>query len=158
MKSPLFKRIFILILLFTSVIIGMKYFYKYQSLLTNLCVADKMINLKGQKKLTTGIYIVYPLDGSMCSGCLYNLSLRLKEYYGKPVFVLFPEKTSIAQKGEDVFKPVFYSTIHNSLMNKMFFLNDKGEIVFLCKLGYLMGGKKQNLKNMIYGFRWDTQK
>ncbi|GEM_PF-3550869 len=153
MQNETTKKTIILFLLATSIFLGIKYYLKYQKLSGEILKIDNMILLSKNKKIKNGIYIVYPPDGSLCSTCLFNFSKRIKKYYGRKPYVLFPEYLKVKLKNESVFVPIHYQYIYPSLLGKIVFIDRKLEIVFLSKLDYLMTGKKQNLKYMIYNFK-----
>ncbi len=146
------RRVVIILLLILSLFIGVKYFYLYNSLYNNTKNFKNLI--KTEKSILPGIYLVYPLDGSACDTCIFNLCLTFKKFYREKIKLLIPYGLPDRKfQGSNIVNIVKYHSINPLLDKKVVFVNKNGEITFLCNISYLISGKKQNIKNIIYCFK-----
>lgn len=103
-----------------------------------------------------GIYLIYPLDGSACSSCIYTICELLNDFVeSKKVWIFLPEGNIKLPKGfGKVGNIICYKRINKLARKKVFFIGKNKKILFCIDIELLIESPKKTLKSFGYTFRY----
>jgi len=150
------RRFAIALIALISVCLNFVFLIKIDRMKSNVKIDDLVSCDDKGFDFPKGIYLIYPLDGSACSSCIYSVCDFLKNFSNnKKVWIFLPEGDIRLPKGfEKVGNIIRYKRINKLARKKVFFIGKNKKILFCIDIELLIESPKKTLKSFGYTFRY----